>query len=201
MYAIRSYYVNQPDDDRSNVSVPLRLLKPVRWQRTFQPVVRHRNSSLPVRLPHRGFLPRITSYNVCYTKLLRSDVEAHERMMVRRVFHFGEKQVGDIFRPLVQVVALPEEATCRDAAVLASMSGYSRYPVYRERIDHVVGFLHVIDTVGEPPEKSIRLLMRKALYVPELMPIDELMRKFHRITSYNVCYTKLLRTSRESPPC
>jgi CBS domain containing-hemolysin-like protein len=107
-----------------------------------------------------------------------SDLEAHERTMVRRVFHFGEKTVADIFRPLVHVVALPEEGTCRDAAVLASLSGHSRYPVYRDRIDHVVGFLHVIDTVGEPPEAPILPLMRKALYVPELMPIDELMRKF-----------------------
>ena len=107
-----------------------------------------------------------------------SDLEAHERTMVRRVFHFGEKTVGDIFRPLVHVVALPEEGTCRDAAVLASLSGHSRYPVYRDRIDHVVGFLHVIDTVGEPPDAPILPLMRKALHVPELMPIDELMRKF-----------------------
>ncbi len=107
-----------------------------------------------------------------------SDVEAHERAMVRRVFHFGEKKVVDIFRPLVHVVALPEESTCRDVAALASVSGYSRYPVYRDRIDHVVGFLHVIDTVGQPPDAPIRPFMRKALYAPELMPIDELMRKF-----------------------
>ncbi len=107
-----------------------------------------------------------------------SDVEAHERTMVRRAFHFGEKKVGDIFRPLVHVVALPEEATCRDAAALASLSGYSRYPVYRERIDHVVGFLHVIDIVEHPADAPVRPLMRKALYVPELMPIDELMGKF-----------------------
>ena len=107
-----------------------------------------------------------------------TDLEAHERTMVRRVFHFGEKKVGDIFRPLVHVVALPEEGTCREAAALASSSGYSRYPVYRDRIDHVVGFLHVIDTVGQPADAPIRPLMRKALYVPELMPIDELMRKF-----------------------
>ena len=107
-----------------------------------------------------------------------SDVEAHERTMVRRVFHFGEKKVADIFRPLVHVVALPEEGTCRDAAALASQSGYSRYPVYRERIDHVVGFLHVIDIMGQPPDSPVRPLMRKALCVPELMPIDELMRNF-----------------------
>lgn len=107
-----------------------------------------------------------------------SDVEAHERVMVRRVFRFGERKVADIFRPLPQVVALPEEASCRDAALLASRSGYSRYPVYRERIDRVVGFLHILDTVGNPPEAPVRPLLRKALFIPELMPVDELMRRF-----------------------
>ena len=107
-----------------------------------------------------------------------SDVEPHERTMLRRVFHFGEKKVVDIFRPLVNVVAIPETGTCRDAGVLASLSGYSRYPVYRDRVDHVVGFLHVIDTVGRPPDSPILPLMRRALYVPEPMPIDELMRRF-----------------------
>jgi len=107
-----------------------------------------------------------------------SDVEAHERAMVRRVFRFGEKKVADIFRPLVQVVALPEGAVCREAALLASRSGYSRYPVYRERIDRVVGFLHVLDSLGSPPDAPVLPLLRKALFVPEPMPIDELMRKF-----------------------
>jgi CBS domain containing-hemolysin-like protein len=107
-----------------------------------------------------------------------TDVETHERTMVRRVFTFGETKVADIFRPLSQIVALPEGAVCREAALLAARSGYSRYPVYRERIDRVVGFLHVLDTVGSPPDAPILPLLRKALFVPELMPIDELMRKF-----------------------
>ena len=107
-----------------------------------------------------------------------SDVEAHERVMVRRVFHFGEKRVADVFRPLAQVVALPEDATCRDAARLAAQSGYSRYPLYRGRIDHVTGFLHVLDTVGSPPEAKVLPLLRKAVFVPELMPLDELLRRF-----------------------
>lgn len=107
-----------------------------------------------------------------------TDVETHEQTMVRRVFTFGETKVADIFRPLAQVVALPEGAVCREAALLAARSGYSRYPVYRERIDRVVGFLHVLDTVGSAPDAPILPLLRKALFVPELMPIDELMRKF-----------------------
>ena len=107
-----------------------------------------------------------------------TDVEAHERVMVRRVFHFGEKRVADVFRPLAQVVALPEDATCRDAAGLAAQSGFSRYPLYRGRVDHVTGFLHVLDTVGSAPEAKVLPLLRKALFVPELMPVDELLRTF-----------------------
>jgi len=107
-----------------------------------------------------------------------SDVEAHERAMVRRVFDFGETEVSDIFRPLVHVVALPEGASCRDAAELAARCGFSRYPVYRERVDHVVGYLHLIDVVGRDPDEPILPLMRKAVYVPEVMPIDDLLRRF-----------------------
>jgi len=107
-----------------------------------------------------------------------SDVEPHERVMVRRAFRFGEKRVQDVFRPLAQVVALPESASCRDAALLSDRSGYSRYPVYRERIDHVVGYLHVLDVAGNDPEAPVAPLLRKPLFVPELMPLDELLRAF-----------------------
>jgi len=107
-----------------------------------------------------------------------SDVEPHERVMVRRAFRFGEKRVEDVFRPLAQVVALPEDATCRDAALLADRSGYSRYPAYRERIDQVVGYLHVLDVAGIDPGEPVTPLLRKPLFVPELMPLDELLRVF-----------------------
>ncbi len=116
-----------------------------------------------------------------------SDVEAHERVMVRRVFHFGETRVADVFRPLPQVMALPEGATCGEAALLASQSGYSRYPVFRDRIDHVAGYLHVLDIVGSPPDAPVLPLLRKALYVPELMTLDELLCSFGKArTSFAV---------------
>ncbi len=128
--------------------------------------------------PLHGIVTREELRLILSTSRTGSDVEAHERAMVRRVFDFGETEVADIFRPLVHIVALPEGASCRDAASLAARWGYSRYPVYRERIDHVVGYLHLIDVVGRDPEEPILPLMRKALYVPEVMPIDELLRRF-----------------------
>ena len=121
-----------------------------------------------------------------------SDVEPHERAMVRRVFHFGELTVGDICRALPQVAALPESATCRDAAMLAARSGYSRYPVYRDRLDKVIGFLHVLDTLGKAPDDPVVPLLRKALFVPELMPVDELMGAFRKAgTSFAVVVDEL----------
>lgn len=107
-----------------------------------------------------------------------SDVESHERVMVRRAFHFGETRVFDVYRPLPQVVALPESASCREAALAAAKSGCSRYPVYRDRVDQVVGYLHVLDIAGSPPDASILPFLRKPLFVPELMPLDELLRSF-----------------------
>lgn len=107
-----------------------------------------------------------------------SDVEPHERTMVRRVFNFGETKVMDVFRPYAQTAVLPEDATVADSARLGAERGHSRYPVWRDRTDHVVGYLHVLDTVGLPPDAPIRPLLRKALFVPDLMPIDELLRKF-----------------------
>ncbi len=121
-----------------------------------------------------------------------SDVEPHERAMVRRVFHFGELTVGDICRALPQVAALQADATCRDAALLAAHSGYSRYPVYRDRLDQVIGFLHVLDTIGKSPGAPIMPLLRKALFVPELMPVDELMGAFRKAaTSFAVVVDEL----------
>jgi CBS domain containing-hemolysin-like protein len=116
-----------------------------------------------------------------------SDVESHERVMVRRAFHFGETRVFDVYRPLPQVAALPEGASCREAALAAAKSGYSRYPVYRERVDQVVGYLHVLDIAGSPPDASILPFLRKPLFVPELMPLDGLLRSFREArTSFAV---------------
>ena len=116
-----------------------------------------------------------------------SDVEPHERVMVRRAFHFGETRVFDVYRPLSQVAALPESASCREAALAASSSGFSRYPVYRDRLDNVIGYFHVLDIAGNPLDSSILPFLRKALYVPELMPIDDLMRAFREArTSFAV---------------
>ena len=80
---------------------------------------------------------------------------------------------------------------------------HSRLPVYRESLDDPIGFVHIKDIVselakgGEPPKRPLERLHREVLYVPPSMKLTDLLVKMQstriRITSYNVCYTKLLR--------
>ena len=57
-------------------------------------------------------------------------------------------------------------------------AAYSRYPVFRERVDHVVGYLHVLDVAGIDPAAPVAPLLRKPLFVPELMALDDLLQAF-----------------------
>jgi CBS domain containing-hemolysin-like protein len=54
-------------------------------------------------------------------------------------------------------------------------------------VDQVVGYLHILDIVGNPPDASLLPLLRRALFVPELMSLDELLRSFRQArTSFAV---------------
>ena len=65
--------------------------------------------------------------------------------MIRNVLDFGDLRAGDIKIPRVKVVALDEDETPRRVLELAASGGHSRYPVFHERSENVVGILHVKD--------------------------------------------------------
>ena len=55
---------------------------------------------------------------------------------------------------------------------------YSRYPVYEEDLDHIIGTLHFRDAVKcwlEQPDRPLRKILRKPVYVHEAMDINELL--------------------------
>jgi CBS domain containing-hemolysin-like protein len=111
----------------------------------------------------------------------QSEITEGERRMIRNIFEFGETTAYDVMVPLSEVFALPETATLDAAAHEALDKRHSRIPIYRERVDQVVGILHVFEllragdrtgTVGE--------LMRPAIYVPEGQPAVDLLVRLQR---------------------
>jgi len=110
-----------------------------------------------------------------------TDVREEEREMIDGIFDLGETSVREIMVPLVDVVAVPEEAMVGEAVTRIRESGHSRLPVYRERIDQMVGVVTALDILHRgAEEESVKALLRPAYYVPETKRIGELLREMQR---------------------
>jgi CBS domain containing-hemolysin-like protein len=104
-----------------------------------------------------------------------SDVQAAERTLIGRLFDLAEKRVRQIMTPLVDVVSVPAAASRQDAARILEEHGFSRVPVIEGRAYNIVGVLTASDLLFSDEGKGVRELMRAAYFVPEEMPLDELL--------------------------
>ncbi len=107
------------------------------------------------------------------------ELDAGELTLLTRSIAFTENFSADIMVPRVQVVGLGADATVADLIDSAVESGHSRFPVYGEDLDEILGVAHVKDVFRVPYEDRRSELvvdhMRPALVVPETQPLDALM--------------------------
>lgn len=109
------------------------------------------------------------------------DIQAAEREMILRVFHFSETLVQDAMRPLIEVVAVPETASIKEASAAAVEHGFSRLPVYRKRVDRIVGVVMHSDLMFAPDANApVGATMHEVLIVPETKRVDELFIELRR---------------------
>ena len=110
-----------------------------------------------------------------------ADVTTSEAEMIDKIFDLGETAVREVMVPMVDVVALPETATPDDAVRLISERGFSRIPVFADRILNVVGVITAMDLLRRGAQAAdVRALMRPATYVPETKRIDELLTEMQK---------------------
>jgi CBS domain containing-hemolysin-like protein len=104
------------------------------------------------------------------------EIDADEREMISRIFAFSHLRARDVMIPLVDVCAVHEDDTVREAAALVAERGYSRLPVYRERVDDMIGLLHHIDLLAaDDGDRPVKTLARQPHFVPEGQEIDDLL--------------------------
>jgi putative hemolysin len=114
------------------------------------------------------------------------EIEEEEREMLYKVFDFADKEVSEVMVPRPQVVALSIDLPPEDCLKAAVESPYTRYPVYRETLDHIVGILHVRDLlreaqrVGGITDTDVEALLRPAHIVPETKDLAALLHDFRR---------------------
>ncbi len=103
---------------------------------------------------------------------------ADEAEMISNIFEFGDKDAEDIMRFRNKIVAIEAGTSMEDAVRFMMDQTYSRYPVYEEDLDHIVGILHFRDAVKcffEDPSKKVEEIARKPVFVHESMDINELL--------------------------
>ncbi len=110
-----------------------------------------------------------------------ADVTITEAEMIDKIFDLGETAAREVMVPLVDVATLPDNASPADAVRLIQERGFSRIPVFTDRVFNIVGVVTSMDLFSQGLQApDVRALMRPATYVPETKRIDELLREMQK---------------------
>ncbi len=179
--------------------------RPITWfLRAFRPVIFVMNGigNAVVRL--LGFQPASGHEQVHSIEelgmLIHSSREAgvlaaSEERLLKNVFDFRDIQVREVMQPRVEVEAIPVDITLPDLLHRVESGHFSRYPVFRDSIDHIVGILHTKDLLdaivrqpdlltGSHADFSLEPLLREPLFVPLMLPVDVVLDRMKRAKTH-----------------
>jgi CBS domain containing-hemolysin-like protein len=110
-------------------------------------------------------------------------VEAEEREMLHAVFDFGELLVRQVMIPRTEIVGVEADLPLEYITALVNESTFTKFPVYDDDLDQILGILHVKDlmlAMQTPGWESLtsRSLVREPIYVPETISVGTLLHQF-----------------------
>jgi CBS domain containing-hemolysin-like protein len=116
-------------------------------------------------------------------------LEEEEQEMLHKVFEFADKDAVEVMVPRPDVVAVPVDLPVQEVLALVLSNPFTRYPVFEEELDDIVGVLHVRDLFSALHERglestNLRTILREAIMVPETKPLDELLAEFQRTSNH-----------------
>jgi CBS domain containing-hemolysin-like protein len=117
------------------------------------------------------------------------EIEQQEQEMLYKVFDFADKEAKDVMVPRPEVVALSIDLPPEQCLEAVMDSPYTRYPVYRESLDNVVGILHVRDLFRALRDRGmhevkVEDIIRPAHIVPETKDLAALLAEFRRANQH-----------------
>ena len=113
----------------------------------------------------------------------KEGIEGEERRLLQSIVDFGDTLVREVMTPRPDIVAIREEATIGDLRALFREQEYSRFPVYKDSLDNIAGFVFIKDLVlldASDGGRPIKPLIRPAAVVPETKRVPELLKQFQR---------------------
>ena len=112
-------------------------------------------------------------------------LEESEAMMINNIFEYGDKEAQDIMTHRNNIVGIDGDMLLSEVLRFMLDERMSRYPVYEENIDHIIGILHLKDALRasldkdfvDGPIKEMPEIMRDVVYIPLTRNIDELFKQ------------------------
>ncbi len=122
----------------------------------------------------------------------QGELEESDRAMLAGVFDFKQKRAHDVMRPRTEVAALDIDSTEEEVWRVLRSERYSRYPVYRETLDDVVGVFLAKDLwlrdeaegAGADEPFELARFLREALYVPDSRAAERVLDDLRRTRAY-----------------
>jgi magnesium and cobalt exporter, CNNM family len=119
----------------------------------------------------------------------QGEIEHEEQEMLYKVFDFADKEVADVMVPRPEVVAISIALPAEEALKAVLESPYTRYPIYRDSLDDIVGVLHIRDLIEAMHDQGIvsvdlETLVRAAYMVPETKDLGALLTEFRRTNQH-----------------
>ena len=109
------------------------------------------------------------------------ELDATERTMIHKIFNFGDITVEQCMVPLVQLTAIRDDSTLAEAHQLAIDTGFSRFPIFHERMHNIIGVLNTFDLLNQSIDDSpLTHLIRPAHYIPPNKKIDDLLKELQK---------------------
>jgi putative hemolysin len=114
-------------------------------------------------------------------------IEQGEQEMLYSVLEFADTTAREVMTPRVDVTLIEDTVTFEEAIRIFNETGFSRIPVYHDRIDNITGILNVKDIfsamVSHRKDSTVKEVMYDPMFVPETKKIDDLLKELqvHRV--------------------
>ncbi len=107
-------------------------------------------------------------------------IMADEALMISNIFEFGDKEAKEIMRFRRKIIGLDVNTPLKEAVPFMLDQIYSRFPVYEEDIDNIVGIVHIKEAFkayGENPEQSLRDIAAEPVFIHQTKEVSDLFKE------------------------
>lgn len=107
-------------------------------------------------------------------------IESDEAEFISNVFEFGDKEARDIMTPRQKMVCIDNELDMQETMDFMIENNYSRYPVYEEDVDNIIGMLHMKDAVEaymKDPKEIVANVVSEPMYIHPTQKISKLLKE------------------------